>query len=302
MASEDREPKTAIDHFNKGAAQYEKYSGGCTRELALRVLDLPELADAGAPGSVVLDNACGTGIITELIMKRQRRPESASELESAPATIHLADPASNMVELARQKLDALNQQHEGGQPSFTITTHVLPGEDLTPLPSETFTHSITNLGILFFADGLAGAKEIHRTLRSDGVAAITTWTDLGYIESVIKPAQQAVRPDQPPYQPPVAAEWFEVAHLESVLARAGFRSVEVRVATAHYGAATLGEVVELLETSFSGVCKDWSEEEKERFREVMREKVAGAVEEYVMPGGEKGVGILMKAAVAVCRK
>jgi hypothetical protein len=34
----------------------------------------------------------------------------------------------------------------------------------------------------------------------------------------------------------------------------------------------------------------------------VREKVEGVVEEYVMPDGERGVGIPMMAAVAVCRK
>lgn len=286
-ATDESPPKTAVEHFNRSAENYEKYTGGCTRELAQYLLDLVELADTGAPGSIVLDNACGTGIITEEILRRR---------QTGSATIRAVDAASNMVDVARRKLEPLNEGR-----GFIITSHVMPGEKLD-FDDNTFTHSITNLGILFYQDGLAGAKEMFRTLRTGGVAVVTSWTDLGYLEPVVKAAQLEIRPTQPPYQLPLAPEWLLAAHLVSVLQQGGFPHVDVSARKAHYGAETVDGVVELLVHSFQGISKDWSDEEKTRFRVLMADKTAKIAEEYTMPNGKPGVGIPMMASVAVCRK
>lgn len=296
MTAEPSQPKTAIEHFNNGAPDYEKYTGGCTREVACALLELPELADVGAPGSVVLDNACGTGIVTEEIIKRCRTQESAESGTTAAATVYLADAASNMVDIALRKLQSLAEEER-----FTVTGHVMPGERLV-FEDNTFTHSITNLGILFYKDGPAGSRELYRTLSPGGVAVVTTWTDLGYLEPIIKPAQAEVRPDDPPYQLPLSLDWLSASHLESVLAQGGFGDVRVSEMKAHYGAETLEELVGLLAHSFRIVCKAWSDDEKTRFRALVHEKTARVVEQYKMPDGRAGVGIPMRAAVAVCRK
>jgi ubiquinone/menaquinone biosynthesis C-methylase UbiE len=138
-------PKTAIEHFNRSAESYEKYTAGCTREVAQYILRLPDLADAGSPGTVVLDNACGTAIVTEEIIQRRRQKETET------ATIHAVDAAPNMVDMARRKIEGLNTQH------CSVTTQVMPGEHLS-FENDTFTHSITNLGIPFYQDGLAGPR------------------------------------------------------------------------------------------------------------------------------------------------
>ncbi|KAH6850112.1 S-adenosyl-L-methionine-dependent methyltransferase [Chaetomium sp. MPI-CAGE-AT-0009] len=295
MTTKVPQPKTAVEHFNASAESYEKYTGGCTRELAIALLNLPQLADAGTPGTIILDNACGTGIVTEELIRRHHHTNTG-------ATIHAVDAAPNMVALAQHKLSTTlppNHHHH-----HTITTHTMPGEHLT-FPDNTFTHSITNLGILFFADGPAGAAEIYRTLRpGGGVAVVSTWTDLGYLDPVVRAAQRAVRPGEEPYRLPIAAEWLEGEHLRAVMVGAGFGEdgVAVEVVRAHYGAGTVEGVVELLGHSFRGVCEGWGEGERVRFGEVLRERVAAVVEEYVMPDGERGVGIPMMAAVAVCRK
>ncbi|KAK4099319.1 S-adenosyl-L-methionine-dependent methyltransferase [Parathielavia hyrcaniae] len=297
---EEAPPKTAAEHFNRSAENYEKYTGGCTREVAQYILSLPQLADAGAPGTVVLDNACGSALVAEEIILQRRRgqgqPGQAST--ATTATIHAVDAAPNMINVARRKI----QDVLGDDASLSATTHVMPGEKLD-FPSATFSHSITNLGILFFQDGLAGAREIHRTLRPGGVAVLTSWSDLGYIDPVVKAAQLEIRPGEPTYQLPLPPQWLLPSHLESVLNQAGFDGqVEMSARKAHYGAETVDGVVELLAHSFQAVAKDWSDDEKVRFRALMREKTERIVEEYTMPDGRPGVGIVMMATVAVCRK
>ncbi|KAF2258861.1 S-adenosyl-L-methionine-dependent methyltransferase [Lojkania enalia] len=288
---------TAAQHFNASAASYEKMTGGCTRELACLVLDLPELAQVAFAESVVLDNACGPGIVSEEIVHRYRKGIKYSASPTHPPTIHAVDPAPNMVDIARSRVAALL-----GEDTRHLSTGIMPGEKLE-FADAMFTHSITNLGILFYSDGAAGARELHRTLKDGGVAIVTAWVELRYLDHVIRPSQKRVRPEDAVYQLPVSEDWFSVPYVKNCLSQGGgFREVRMTEHIVHYGAATVHEVAELLLASFQQVYKDWDEIEQQQFREAVLEHTKNAVEEYTMPNGLPGVGIPMVAMVAVCTK
>jgi len=299
MPPSEGQPKTAIEHFDTAAQSYEKYTGGCSRELARLILNLPELADAGLPGSAVLDNACGTGIVAEEIVQRQRRGGFEAEATGGSVNVFLADPAPNMVMVAGKKLEAMVQC---SSPRFHLKSGVMPGEQLS-LDDNVFTHSITNLGILFYVDGAAGARELYRTLRLGGVAVVTSWSDLGYLDPIIRPAQLSIRPTEQPYQLPINPQWLSPAYLQHCLEEdGGFSHVNVIEERVHYGAATVEETGDLLTDSFKVVWKDWSDEEKARFRALVIEKTGAVAEQYEMPNGQTGFGVPMRASVAVCKK
>ncbi|KAJ3460140.1 hypothetical protein MRS44_011007 [Fusarium solani] len=198
-----------------------------------------------------------------------------------------------MVEISRKKLDALGA-------SGTSSTAVMPGEKLE-FQDETFTHSITNLGILFFTDGDAGAKEIYRTLKPGGVVVVTSWAVLGYLE-VIRPAQSAVRPDDPPFMLPIPETWFDPAFVQKCLKDGGFANVTLSVSMVHYGAPSAEDLLDLILNSFKMLWKGWSEEDQDKFHQVAREKIDEASCSYTMNNGSQGVGLPMTAIVAVCQK
>jgi hypothetical protein len=125
---------------------------------------------------------------------------------------------------------------------------------------------------------------------------------LGYIDPVVKAAQLEIRPNEQPYQLPLPPQWLVPSHLESTLTQGGFENVKLSARKAHYGAETVDGVVELLAHSFQGIAKDWSDEERARLRALMKEKTERIAEEYTAPDGKPGVGIIMMATVAVCRK
>ncbi|RMJ14387.1 hypothetical protein BHE90_001661 [Fusarium euwallaceae] len=278
---------TAIGHFDSTAAQYEASTGGSTRELARLLLDIPQLKSIYQPSAIVLDNACGTGIVAEEIVLRARRTNS-----NAPK-LYAVDPAPNMVEISRKKLDALGA-------SETSNTAIMPGEKLE-FQDEMFTHSITNLGILFYTDGDAGAKEIYRTLKASGVAVVTSWAVLGYLE-VIHPAQSVVRPDDPPFKLPIPEKWFDSAQVEKCLRDGGFENVTVSEKLVHYGASSAEGLMDLILNSFKMLWNGWSEEDQNSFRRAVREKIDESSSSYTMNDGSQGVGVPMTAIVAVCQK
>jgi ubiquinone/menaquinone biosynthesis C-methylase UbiE len=93
--------KSLLDHFNQNAASYEAGTGGCTRGLAHHILDLLSNVDNS---SVILDNACGTGIVAANLLLR------LESLDVGP-TLHLVDGAPNMVNIARQRIGQLRNVH-----------------------------------------------------------------------------------------------------------------------------------------------------------------------------------------------
>ncbi|KAJ3540357.1 hypothetical protein NM208_g5106 [Fusarium decemcellulare] len=279
---------SAIAHFDSAAAQYEASTGGCTRELARLLLDLPQLEDIYKPESILLDNACGTGIVSEEVILRARRENTILPI------IHPVDPAPNMVDICSKKLAALDV-------SDGINTGVMPGERLL-FPDEMFTHSITNLGILFFTDGVAGARHIYRTLKPGGIAVVTSWSALGYLENVIHPAQAIVRPNDPAYKLPISEVWFDPSHVEECLRDGGFQQVSISSRTVHYGAASVPELVDLLLNSLKMLWGNWPEEDQKKLRDAAREQIEAVSSSYIMNDGNVGVGIPISAIVAVCEK
>ncbi|CAF3622722.1 hypothetical protein FGSG_04675 [Fusarium graminearum PH-1] len=270
---------TATEHFNKTADKYEAKTGGATSELAQHAIssitDLKPLTSE----SKILDNACGTGIVTDIILKSGVRPE-----------IHAIDVAENMVSIARDRFSSHPNVHVA----------VMTGEELS-FPNDTFTHSITNLGLMYFTDAEKGAREIARTLHPDGVAIITGWKMMGHIK-IIQEVQAQIRPDHTLFKPPVPDMWLDPEHTKAVLSGAG---LDVHTSTAidvHLGGETADGVADLLTHGFgSKAFESWSEAEKEKAAEVMKKIVQERAVPFTRPSGS-GVGIKVTGTIFIARR
>ncbi|KFY15740.1 hypothetical protein V491_05580 [Pseudogymnoascus sp. VKM F-3775] len=185
-----------------------------------------------------------------------------------------------------------------------IQLAAMPAEKLT-FPDATFSHSITNLGIFFFADAAQGAREIFRTLQPGGIAFLTVFAAFPHLE-LIRRAQAAIRPDEQPFSIPVGPAWFEVAHIEGVLRDVGFEDVVVGETVGHYGAPSAAGVADRLLLLFGAMLEAWSADEKEAFDKELRRIVPGALETCRRGVGVAGeveeVGIPMRTYVVTARK
>jgi ubiquinone/menaquinone biosynthesis C-methylase UbiE len=269
---------TAAEHFNKSAANYEAITGGGTRELAQHAISLITGLKPLTSESRVLDNACGTGIVTDVILQSGIQPE-----------IHAVDCAENMVNIARGRFSSHPNVHAA----------VMAGEELS-FPDDTFTHSITNLGLMFFTDADKGAREIARTLHPDGVAVVTGWATRGPFK-IIQEVQAEVRPDDTPSKMPVADIWLDPEHTKAVLSGAG---LDVHASTAvdvHMGAETADGVADLLTRFGSKAFASWSEEEKEKVAAVMKKIVQERAVPFTRPSGS-GIGIKVTGTIFVVRR
>ncbi|KAF4992897.1 hypothetical protein FGRMN_6840 [Fusarium graminum] len=270
---------TATEHFNKTADKYETTTGGGPRELAQHAISLIADLKPLTSKSKILDNACGTGIVTDIILQSKIQPE-----------IHAIDVAEKMVSIARNRFSSYPNIHVA----------VMPGEELS-FPDDTFTHSITNLGLMHFSDAGKGAQEILRTLHPEGVAVITGWTMMGHIK-IIQEVQAQIRPDDTPFKSPVPDVWLDPEHTKAVLSGAGLEVQTSTVIDVHLGGETADEVADLLTHGFgSRAFQSWSEAEREKGAKLMEKIVRERVVPFTRPSGS-GVGIKVTGTIFIARK
>ncbi|RHZ49629.1 hypothetical protein CDV55_101717 [Aspergillus turcosus] len=272
MSTSNLPAGSAAEHFNKASASYERMTGGCTREVARFLLTLQPTVDSS---SVVLDNACGTGIITEEMIDRVPQ-----------AKIYAADIAPSMVANLTSKAASKGWEN--------VEASVMDAEELT-FADDMFTHSYTNLGILFFQNPEKAAAHIYRTLRPGGTAFVTTWSELGYVAHVYR-AQKAIRPDCTPWKLPIDMAWFTEERLRQVLEAGGFEAgnVQIQTRTVGYRGNDLDDLVDRMKTAFAVATEGWSEEE--------REKWPGALRDSLSEAERANASVEMVAYVAVARK
>ncbi|MEX2529329.1 MAG: alpha/beta fold hydrolase [Gemmatimonadota bacterium] len=128
----------------KAAESYERhFIPAIGRPVATRLIDAAGLRT----GERVLDMACGTGIVTRLAADRVGPEGSVAGLDPNPA----------ILSVARDVAPA-----EG-----SITRHEAPAEKI-PLEDGSFDVVLCGMGLQFFADRVAGLREIHRVLAPDG--------------------------------------------------------------------------------------------------------------------------------------
>jgi ubiquinone/menaquinone biosynthesis C-methylase UbiE len=293
------EPKNmSFEVFNMAAAKYEAITAGCTRELARHLLDISPPIDAN---SIVLDNACGTGVVAQEVLLKAFRSDTAI------SSITCVDAAPTMVEMARDICQGMLSTAKNTDPN-RITCATMPGEKLS-LPDSHFTHSFTNQGIQFFQDAPLGASEIYRTLKPGGFAIVTSWTrELGHVRAV-QEAQKSYKPDAPLFDFPISEQWYQASHLEKTLRGAGFTEVEVKEKTVWYATKTREEMNALLFGMFMNFPVGWSEEENVEFIKHLETKIEERVVkvERLMAGDLTGkmeelVGFPLVGLVGVARK
>lgn len=216
-----QQPETRItsDGWSSFADRYEKSIGITTRHVAKRLLlESPPFSK----NSVVLDDACGTGIITEEVQETLRSQPDVT------VKVYAADSAPQMVQVFDSKVNKAKESDNW--PNIAeVYTNVARAEDLDEsiVPSDLITHAYMNFGIFFCSDPLKAASHIYRSLAPGGTAFFTTWADLGY-ENTMRNTEKTCNPDGQAFALPWAQEWEQPEYLASILREAGFNNDKIR--------------------------------------------------------------------------
>ncbi|OBT49272.1 hypothetical protein VE00_00257 [Pseudogymnoascus sp. WSF 3629] len=280
--------KTAFEHIEDIAARYEKTMGGLSQGLSRHIVR--GLAATINTDSVVLDNACGTAIVTEEILL-------ALPASDTLPTIHAVDINPAMVSSARSKPAIATHADR-------IHFEVMPAEKLT-FPDATFTHSITNIGIFFFTDAAQGAREIFRTLKPGGIAVLTVFRAFPH-QDLIRRVQAVVRPDDKPFTIPVDLAWFGKVYIKAMLRDAGFEDVTIGETVGHFGGSSSDTVADGLLTLFGPMFATYSADEREAFEKELKRIAPEVMETFTRGVGVAGeveaVGLPMPTYVVSARK
>ncbi|KXS15785.1 S-adenosyl-L-methionine-dependent methyltransferase [Gonapodya prolifera JEL478] len=211
------------DNWSTHASAYQTTLGSGrpnANPITSTIVSLLAAANTARPfssASRILDVGTGTAAVVEALL-------STHNAELPLTTQILAtDFSAGMVAIVQKKADDLLAQGNDGWKR--VRPAVVDAQDMSAMESSSVSHITSSMVLMLVPDGFKALREMHRVLEPGGVAAITTWEKLGWMEIAaqavgrVKPGQEHV------FKLPQA--WSTPAGVRSVLEQAGFVNVQV---------------------------------------------------------------------------
>jgi ubiquinone/menaquinone biosynthesis C-methylase UbiE len=216
------------------------------------------------PGQHILDVASGTG---EPALTLARRMGARVEILGT-------DAAAPMVDVANAKARAEGLAH--------ISFRPMPAEHLD-LEDDRFDRVLSRFGVMLFADSQQGLNEMCRVMRPGGRVAVAVW---GEHMPSLRWAYDAMKgrlPEDlhPPYHKIIAMG--SVPTLETCMARAGFRDVDVTLRHFDYSFPSFDAYWDAVE--FSGILQQQMDALPETERAVVQAEVRQMAVVFEREGG-----------------
>lgn len=279
------------------AKNYNQRTGGCNILLANHLLNLitPSLPSSRTQPLRILDNACGPMVLTTQCLLHPSIT-AYQDVHISAVDISADFIAANLAALSSSPTAAWNSAGR------KVDTAIMDGTSLQ-FPPSTFDLSLTSLALFAFPDPTLGARELHRTLKPNGVTAATTWKRVDWlpllhrVESLLKPGHAQTRL-------PFLEPWSVPGKLASVLRAGGFSRVEEgEVEVVAWWGGVAEAAFWITATVKMMVGSGWTEGEKEGmeagFREVLERGVKEGDGGLVLRGEGGRVGFRMVAFVGV---
>lgn len=252
--------------FAKMYASAEKMTG-IFAKLLLEEVNMDKVSEDKEV--VVLDEACGTGVVSALLM------DMLSDKAKGNLTLVCADFADAMVEYVGRRIESCGWKN----------TRAVKADGMdTKLPSSHFTHIVLNFGPMIFPDWKAGVKEIHRMLRPGGVVAMSSWAKVGWIPDVREafatdpeiptmPADEDLRNVFSP-----GGRWDDPAWIREVVTAEGLQDVQTKCVPNTTSLSGVSEFVGLIAGTVGLItAKCWTKEQHEKYNG----RAQAAVTEYM---------------------
>jgi len=181
-------------------------------------VDMIKRVNLGAEPFVLLDGACGTGIVTA------KAYELVDKATMEQSEVLCGDIAPPMLEAVKQRIALEKWDNVQVQ----IVNFMEP-----KLPDAKFTHALINFGFMLVEKDSAAIKEHLRILKSGGILAVTTWKTIGWVDDVKAAFEAAGLPSIPDRDGALQilnkAPWDDPSYIKSEFEAAGFTKVQVEV-------------------------------------------------------------------------
>lgn len=243
-----------------------------------------------APGSILLDNACGSGTVTEVVLETLQ-PGADGRYS---ILIHATDVAPPRIQAITAK---------AAQYGWTdvVKPALVPAQALT-FDDGTFTHSWMNFALFAIPEADKAAAHVYRTLKPGGIAVVTTWASMPHWAAV-NAAHEATRDGEAALRLTIPERWYEASTLEHALTQAGFSSIRMSQKDAYLQIKDVHRWVQYAWSILGQPATGWEsrdEEEWEKAISVLEERLT-TLEEFERVGKE-GACIQMIANIAIAIK
>jgi ubiquinone/menaquinone biosynthesis C-methylase UbiE len=238
-------------------------------------------------GAKIHDNGCGTGAATAAIM--------SSISLSANTSINGTDINPRAIEIYKQ------QAAEKHWPATAVPM------DSTALSyaSEIFTHTIRN-ALLFVLpnDGVDAVKEVYRTLKPGGIAALNSWAYQPTMEP-IQVAAQSTRPAGTPLPRQGINKWSEAEFLQTVVEKGGFERQKIKMVQSDVFVelGDLNRFATMLWSFIGGTSAvGWLESDEKKWEEaiiVVKKELTKSQGTRLLDGGKMKLRFVANIAIAM---
>ena len=192
------------DSWGSASAVYASRAEHVTRPPAEDLISwINSKAPFSAADAIVLDNGCGTGVLTTTLSIR---------FPNLP--IVAADVSPGMLETIKQKQLA------------NVQTRVQDAINLNSISNDTFTHVLSTFMVQFTSDPLQALREMYRVTKKGGTFGLGMWGELCFDV----PWEDACRTFEPGYvyPKPWTSDWSDDEKIRSYLELVGFKEIEVK--------------------------------------------------------------------------
>ncbi|OQV00420.1 Methyltransferase domain-containing protein [Cladophialophora immunda] len=246
--------------FDKMFSQADRIMGPFA-EVLLRQANFPPVGDSRL---VVLDQACGSGVVSSHIMSRLST-EGKSRLD-----LTCADISDAMISNVSRRIETSGWDNVSAVKADAMDTK---------FPSSHFTHIFFNFGPQILSNPLDGIRECHRILRSGGVLSCSTWQDVPWWADYR--AGIAKHPSLPPFPSDeqlghafsdTTERWNSVEDVKAHMQECGFRDAEVQVVE-NTTKMDVAEVEAMLPYSLDMMVQKFWKDKFEQFKEPARRAI-----------------------------
>ncbi|RPD55703.1 S-adenosyl-L-methionine-dependent methyltransferase [Lentinus tigrinus ALCF2SS1-7] len=240
-----QDPETAKKYKEKAETLTGPFALQLVRQCGLDRVD-------GSSELVILDNACGTGIVTHHIY------ETLSPAAKAKLQVVCGDLSPWMVKSVQERI---------GQNGWAGASAKVVDAWRMDLPSNHFTHVLTNFALTDFADSRAFLAESFRVLRPSGVLALTIFERVGWHPIAAAAIQRIPRaPRVPTLKERIGDsldDWTDPVFIAEEIRKAGFEDVQTVL---HTNVSKIPNAEEYLKIhgELTVLARAWTEEEKAR--------------------------------------
>ena len=274
------DPAGISDSFDKPAGDYEKRMGRVTRAVARHIVSrLPPSPQS----SVVCDNACGTGAVTEAI--KDAFPH---------VKVEAIDNSQAMVSFIQRLIE-----HRGWRKDIRVAR--MDSVELQ-FADGVFSANIMNFGIWFTSDEQKATNEMARTLKMGGTAVVTCWKD-SPLGPLFQDVQAIIKPAVPNDGLLGFNKWSDPNTLQSLFHTAGFMDIDMEEYHVVLTAPTIGELALPLAENLRVIAgTQWTGDERSRILAATETVLHEQRDKYLVVDTDEAKGVQWTPWIGTARK